>query len=209
MCGMILYVDTASSGKWEYRRGKGAPPIPDDRQPHLVRLSWLLEDESGRARCHSSRLVEMPDGFQMEQIAAAKTGIFDQILIERGGSVRYAMGKFLLALDEADKIVAFNWQHARMVLETSLRRCGQAVPRWPESDCAMVKAARITQIPHLHSGGWKWPTFEQAYESLHGGRKWQASTQLEADGLARIDVIRQIYHAVMALSGSAYSAPAT
>ena len=200
---MILYVDTAISGPWQYRQGKAAPPIPDEQQPHLVRLAWVLEGPDSRAVREACHLVRLPDGAEMDNKTAFATGIFNQLLVERAMRPRNVLAEFADVLNESSRIIAHNWQHQRHVIECSFRREGMTVPDWPPHACAMQEVTNLVQIPRkAPGGGYKWPSFDEAFEHFFG-RRWQPTMHPNADGLGRVQAVRTFHHAARVAEGTA------
>lgn len=197
---MILYVDTAISGQFLHRQGKTGPAIPDNVQPYLVRLAWMLEGGSeGQVVRQASHLLRLPEGVRMDQRAEATTGLFNQVLAERGMQPINVLKEFLEVLDEASRICAHNWQHHRHVLECSLRRINQAVPSWPPHSCVMTEATDLVKAPARQpsKNGWKWPSFDECWLHFYPDRKWQPTMNPVADGFSRVDVVRRLRHAVV------------
>lgn len=193
----ILYVDTATSDKWRYPI-KGEPQ-PDEQQPHMVRLAWLLTEDDGRTVRETCHLIRLPLGERMASEAAFYAGVFDHQLDERGMKMFGVLTEYAEALGEVRPvevenggglIVAHNWHHHRQVLERSLRYVGMPARTWPESLCAMIKATKIVGIEKKQpGGGFKWPTFDECHERMMGQRYMPSSDPI-ADGIARVRAVR-------------------
>lgn len=187
-----LYVDTATSDRWRFPRG--GKPAPDEEQPFMVRLAWLLEAADGNTVRETCHLVKLPPGLRMAGEAAHHTGIYDHHL--QGGRAMAAynvLTEFAEALGEAKLIVAHSWQFHKQVLERSMRYVGMPAREWPPGVCAMIKATNIVQIPDQRPGGkWKWPSFSQCCERFLG-HDMQVSQDPVGDGIERVRAVRLFY----------------
>jgi DNA polymerase-3 subunit alpha len=181
---MRLYLDTAISSNWHYEK-----EAPDDLQPHLVRLSWMQERDGVIVR-DASHLIRLPDGYVMPEKTQHAIGIYDWKLLSDGKSLEGVLTEFNDALGEVNTITAFAWQHHRKVLERSYRYLGWHVPTWPRAVCAMIKGTPVIQVPAMRpGGGWKWPSYGEAYEKITG-QQYQPTNNPSADGLNRLYVVR-------------------
>lgn len=197
---MNLYIDTATSDRWLFPV-KGMPR-PDNEQPHMVRLAWLLESEDGSTEREACHLIRMPQGQRMAGEAQHHTGIYDHHLQERGKGMFDVLSEFAEALGELQYgvhvrmpscIVAHSWAFHRQVLERSFRYVGMPAREWPLAVCAMIKATDIVQIPkQAPGGGYKWPSFDQCCERFTGG-VLKPTTDPVFDGNSRARAVRVFY----------------
>lgn len=183
-----LFLDTATSDRWKYGRD-----IPDTIQPHIVRLSWLLEADDGATIQDASHLIRLPPGVQIVGETQHVTGIYQHAVEARGMKMFDVLTEFAEALGKADLVVAFSWSGHRQVLERSFRYVGMPDRVWPESLDAMIKATDIVQVPAMQPGRkWKWPTLNECCERLLGA-PYQPTMDPVADGMTRVRNVRTIY----------------
>lgn len=184
-----LIFDTATSGKWIY-----GSKIQDEIQPHMVRLSWSLEDEAGETIRDTSHLIRLPAGVAMEQQAAHVTGVYQHKLEEYPCFGLFeVLTEFADALGEAGLVIAFGWSGQKQVLERSFRYVGMPAREWPPHFDAMMKATNVVKIPSDKIGAlYKWPTFNQANE-FFAGRQYMPSGNPISDGLLRVRCVRTFY----------------
>lgn len=192
---MNLYIDTATSDRWAFPR-KGEP-APDEVQPHMVRLAWLLEADDGSTIRDACHLIRLPQGLVIKGEAAHHTGVYDHFLHERGLGLASVATEFAEALGELceahGRIVAHSWAFHRQVLERSFRYVGLPAREWPDATCAMIKATDIVQIPReTPGGGYKWPSFDQCCTRFLGA-PLRLTQDPVADGLQRVLAVRTFF----------------
>lgn len=209
---MRLFLDTATNDNWHYPI-KGTPQ-PDDVQPHMTRLAWSLEDDSGlhRYACH---MVQVPVGVRMAQKASDHTGIHDlDLLPPRAVSLYSVLSEFCEALSAATLLISHNWTHHRMVLERELRKSDEqgnqrmwdiragGVQRvgmpltWPDALCTMDALTTIVRVERMTpGGGYQWPRFAQASARLLGTEPPKTGNP-QADGIQRLVHLRAFYAAI-------------
>lgn len=183
-----LYVDTSTTGRWNYSHGAS-----DDSQPYMARLSWLLEAADFTTISEACHLIRLPSGVRMANEAAFATGIFDHALDERGIGLPDVLTEFCGALETATRVVAFGWEDRRRVLERSFRLLHQHIPIWPTPGCAMIRSTNIVQIPSQRPGSaYKWPSWDQACGHFLGARiPW--SDDPVASGFAKVRAVRSFW----------------
>lgn len=184
-----LYVDTAISDRWVFQPAD----TPDEQQPHLTRLAWLLEEADGasinRTACH---LVRLPPNALLSPDHAHEVGIFGHHLQQSGRSLSGVLTEFAEALGEADLIVGFNLSLQRKVLERSFRYLGWPARPWPQQVCAMISATPIVQVPRKdRRGGYQWPSFAATCERF--GIRLPPPARPEDDGNHRLHAVRLFY----------------
>jgi len=194
---MNLYVDTATSHRWNFPRGGVTPP--DEGQPHMVRLAFLLEKPDGTTIREACHLIRMPQGERMNSEAAHHLGLYDHHLQERGKAIADGLTELAevlgevqlgLCMGDAGCVIAHSWAFHRQVLERSFRYVGMPAREWPPAVCAMISATNIVQIPkNQPGGGWKWPDFNQCCERFVGS-PLRPTMDPVADGIARVRAVR-------------------
>lgn len=189
-----MYLDTATSDRWLFPRG--GQPVADERQPHMVRLAWTLEDETGKTSSEACHLVRLPAGVRMANEAAGHTGIYDHNIFERGMDMFNVLSEFAEALGQANIVVAHSWQFHKKVLERSFRYVGMPARDWQETACAMIQATNIVQVPmQSPGGGFKWPSFDQCLERFCGGVPYRPIDPVES-GIQRLRAVRVFWAAI-------------
>ncbi len=124
-----FYVDCSISDRWQYKTADGGQPDPR-LQPHLTRLTWIVDDGVSDPLDEKCHLIEIP------------------AVMGGGGriSLAGAMGEFVNDLGTAQRIVTYGWTHHRLVLEHSIEyRLGWAKRDWPDPGDAMVAAVKLAQ----------------------------------------------------------------
>lgn len=179
-----IFIDTATSDRWTYGRD-----IPDTVQPHLVRLSWVLEADDNSTIRDASHLIRLPQGEKMASEAQHYTGIYQHTIESRGMKMFDVLTEFADALGEADLIVAHGWSGQKQVLERSLRYVGMPAREWPLSVDVMIKATNIVRIPAEGKAGFKWPDYNQCCVRFIGA-SYIPTMDPVADGLTRVNNVR-------------------
>lgn len=194
---MILFVDTALTGRYHYRE-------PDDAsiQPHLCRFAALLVDETtSKEALDYSRLIEPRESWTFEVDAVVAHGITRQRAFEEGQPIEKALSHFLLMKAEAALIVAFNWDHHRRVLLRAAHDCGVELDLpnvgQPGVACAMREATDIIRMPSMRpGGGYAWPKMADAYSFFTNGQTLPKSLDPMDHGILMVRAIRTIYDGV-------------
>jgi DNA polymerase III epsilon subunit-like protein len=187
-----LYIDTASSGLWRFPQG--GQVTPDDEQPKLVRLSWLLDDADGHTIAMATHLVRLPPDERMDQKVAHVSGIYDHHLITHGISLDEVLREFVFALRQTDLVVAHFWQLHRHTLERSMRQVFMPTIAWPDAVCAMTRATPIVRIPSgRQSPQYKSPSFKECCGQF-GLPDPMPSMDPKNDGISRVKAVRIFWH---------------
>lgn len=194
---MILYLDTALSGKYQYRDPDHAP-----QQPHLTRLALMLWDErAAEPALEYCRLVEPRPGWHSDPEAIAASGVHPAIAAEQGQPLETVWQHFKQMRAEARLLVAFNWDHHRRVLLRTAADLDEAVelPGVGAAGalCAMRQAAPIVRKPRIQpGGGYAWPSLAEATAFFTGARPIRAADARD-EGLRVVHAIRQIHDGIL------------
>lgn len=201
---MNLYIDTATTDRWKFPHG--GEPQPDDDQPFMVRLAWLLEGDDGHTVREGCHLIKLPEGQNIVGEAAHWTGIYDHQVQARGRDLFAVLSEFAEALGEVQlgeikrgtgMVVGHSWEFHKQVLERSFRLVGMPARTWPPSLCTMIKSTNIVQIPKQRGkGGYKWPSFDEASERMVG-EIYAPSMDPVADGIKRVRSVRLFLSHIM------------
>lgn len=157
-----LFLQTDTTGAYLFRE-----PVEDPRQPHLARLAWVEADTNGPSVAWC-RLVRPRAGWAYEPDAVAANGITREEATNIGTDLRVVMGSLVQVLANVDRVVAFNADFHRKVLEHAAFECGlnweylfTEVPVL----CAMRESTDIVRKPRMQpGGGYAWPKFREAFE---------------------------------------------
>lgn len=187
-----IFINTATSDRWKYGRD-----IPDTTQPHMIRLSWILEEDDGSTIRDASHLIKLPPGAQVSGETQHVTGIYQHFIEARGMRMFEVLSEFGEALGEAQLVVAFSWSGHKQVLERSFRYVGMPERVWPPSIDAMIKATDIVQVPAMQPGRkFKWPSFDEACDRILGAC-YRPTDDPVADGMTRVRNVRTIYENIV------------
>lgn len=151
---MILFFDTETTGKCDFRADPDAP-----HQPRLVELAALLCSDLGKEVASVSLIVK-PDGFEIPEEASQLHGITTEIALARGVEENLALAIFDRFLDMADVAAAHNVDFDRLVLS---RGCHERRRKLANKGvCTMKPMTDYCRLPGHY--GYKWPTLQEAYQ---------------------------------------------
>lgn len=156
----ILYVETATCGRWLYKSGNTT-----DAQPHLSRLAFILVRD-GQEELSWCRLIKPRTSWIYEPDAVASNGISRPSAEAEGATIENAMEHLFDAAQEADEMVAYNMDFHARVIERSCKDVHLARPAiWPTQRCAMRASVDVLRLPRIEpGGGYRWPKHNQAHE---------------------------------------------
>lgn len=163
---MILYFDTETSGKANYRA-----PFGDASQPHLAQIAAILMD-AGEI-ISSINLYIKRNGWSMSQGATDANGITDKMLDAYGVPLIVALGCFSNMCKLADERVAFNIDFDELVTQTEAIRLGKELSiSHMRCHCAMKHSMDRCKIPNPNyrpgRDQYKWPSLEEAFQHEFG-----------------------------------------
>lgn len=189
---MILYVNAAANDEWDFRR-----EVPDENQPSLVRLAWLLEADDGTLKDQACHIVSLPPGVRMASNAAFNTGIFDHHIRDLGMTLDGVLEEFTETLGRASLVVGHAWEFQKRILDKSFRLLGKHTPNWRKTACAMLEATDIVKIPSDRPGyAFKRPSFAQCYQQFCGGQLIPLVDPKQA-GIQRVEAVRLFWHNIL------------
>lgn len=191
-----LTFDTETTGKWDFKA-----PIESPHQPRIVQLGAVLEDDDGR-EISSMDLIVKPDGYEISDEVAAIHGIDQLTAILNGVGILDCMAIFVALWNAADRVVAHNIEFDLKMVERELRLQGQ-MQHWQEKPvfCTMRLLEPVLKLPF--KGGkrpawaeqkqeWKWPSMQEAYAHVTGGKEFDNAHSAMADVRACAEVWRWI-----------------
>jgi hypothetical protein len=195
---MILYFDTALTGRYHYRD-------PDDKadQPHLCRLAMQVVAPSGAALLNICHLIVPGPLWPFESDAVAAHGISPGMADEHGIPLEQAISVFVKALAEATTVVAFNYDHHRRVILRSAAdlRIEMPIPEMgsPPAFCAMREATNHVRAPRTGPGGGiRWPRMAEAFSYFNNGSPLSESPDPRTQGHLNVQAIRRIHEGILA-----------
>lgn len=159
----ILFYDTETTGKADFRAAPDAP-----QQPRLVQLAAILttpENELVEEFC----CVIKPDGWKIDPEAEALHGITLEYANEYGIPVAEALRRFEQLAETCKGKVCHNSDFdSRIMMGEQIR--GGIVPNGAPKPhfCTMKAMTKICQIPNVGRGGFKWPKLAEAYQFCTG-----------------------------------------
>jgi DNA polymerase-3 subunit epsilon len=199
----ILFFDTETTGLPDFR-GRSNDP----KQPHIVQLAMLLQNDGGTEVLASSLLVR-PNGWIIPTEAAAIHGITQERALDEGQDESVVVRHFILHQGLADLRVAHNESFDRRILRIAMTRAGfardfiEAIEGRASLDtCALAKA--IVNLPPTEKmlaagfAGPKSPKLEECVKYFFGDEMAGAH-----DALVDVRACARVYHAIMARGAAA------
>jgi len=160
---MILFFDTETTGKADFRSEPDAP-----HQPRLVQFAALLCNERGET-VSSVDLIVRPEGFTIPDSASSIHGITTEIATKNGVDCSVARSIYRRWWEASSVVVAHNIQFDLLIMDGELfRKAGGRKP-WGEvrdTFCTMEAMTPICNIPGPY--GPKWPKLQEAHKHAFG-----------------------------------------
>jgi len=181
----FAFLDTETSGLFDFSK-----PADADGQPRLAHFAMLLTDEAFQKIDVVDALIK-PDGWVMNDEAAAIHGLTTDALNATGVPVAFALNNYTAAIDHDHIIVAFNASFDLKVMRGELRRAGVA-DRYETtpSICVMRPLTDICKIPNPKRKGYKWPTLAEA--AAHFDIKNEKAHSAAADAWTALHLFRKL-----------------
>lgn len=161
---MILFFDTETTGKADFRSPPDAP-----HQPRLVQFGAILLDEDWR-EVSSANLIIKPDGFTIPTEASAVHGITTELANELGVDCSVARHIYRRWWACADLIVAHNIQFDLLIMDGELYRASGGQKAWGgarDTFCTMRAMTPICKLPGPYDD-YKWPKLQEAHKHCFG-----------------------------------------
>lgn len=165
MISLIIDTETTGFPLWKSE-------VSDPGQPGMVELAWELYcHERHEIMVSFSSMVQ--SGVHIPEEVTAIHGITNEDVARYGMLPYPVMELFLEAVSMASRIVAHNMNFDKKILQIALHRANIKSVRFEEMDkfCTMLATTPILKLPGK-TGGYKWPTLDEAYCALVdlGGR---------------------------------------
>lgn len=159
---MILFFDTETTGKADFRSKPDAP-----HQPRLVQLGALLTDDGGEEMACID-LIITPEGFTIPESASSIHGITTDVARAYGVGLEVALPAFAQLCTKPHVIVAHNIDFDLLIMRGEYLRasCEDDPFDGAKLFCTMQAMTPICNIPGPY--GPKWPKLIEAYRHCFG-----------------------------------------
>lgn len=165
---MILFLDTETTGKWDFNR-----PWDHPVQPNLLQLGMLLcQDDPDCTQIRSLNVIVRPGlTWEWSEEAERVHGINRDWAIATGEPLEAVVDQALGMLREADndglggRVVAHNIQFDTNILLRSFAVCDKNPSPYTvlRPFCTMRSLTHRMNLPGKWPGKPKWPTLDEAY----------------------------------------------
>lgn len=168
MSALIMFYDTETTGKGDFKADYAAP-----HQPHLVQVGFKVMDPVRRETIYEvGHLVDstrLPTWKGIEPDAEAIHGVSELSLKLYGVSPEKSMAAFLFWAERCFMFIAHNESFDSRIMQCHAKRTGYHpdVFQGGQKYCTMLRSTQICQVPAPNGrGGFKWPTLTEAYKIL-------------------------------------------
>lgn len=162
---LILSCDVETTGKFKFKK-----PAADPCQPRIVSMGVCLFDSDTAEEVGTFYTLIKPEGFEIPEEAVAVHGITTEKAMRYGVYFNNAYELLRDLIFAVDRILIFNEQFDRNVLNSELlRRAGTVSAlehRKADIRCMMLAMAGVMKQPGQY-GDYKWPKLAAAYEWLY------------------------------------------
>lgn len=162
---MILFFDTETTGKADFRAGPEAP-----HQPRIVQLAAILTDPCAR-EIMAMNVIIRPDGWTIPEETSAIHGITTEFAEQVGVPIKTALGIFGRMKRSATRYVAHNIDFDLLLIQSEFFRAFNQTAIIPADQlfCTMKSATSVCQIPSPNfPGEFKWPKLIEAHHFAFG-----------------------------------------
>lgn len=159
---MILFFDTETTGKADFRAAPGAK-----HQPRLVQLGAILAAEDGK-EMSAINLIIKPKDYEIAAEAAAIHGITTAIATGYGVDMEDALRIFAEFCRKPQQVVAHNITFDLLIARGEFIRAGIDDPfEGSKTFCTMHAMTDHCQLPGNY-GDYKWPKLQEAHKYAFG-----------------------------------------
>jgi DNA polymerase-3 subunit epsilon len=151
----VLFVDTETTGKLDFRR-----PFNSPGQPRIIQLAAIATNSSGARFAQMSVLIQ-PDGWEIPAEAQAIHGISTDKCRADGIPILAALELLAGMARCCGIVVAHNLDFDRTMIWGEMELASHAPISLP-GYCTMKAATDLVQIPGRY-GSYKWPTLTETY----------------------------------------------
>jgi DNA polymerase III subunit epsilon len=160
---MYLFFDTETSGLPKLYH---APATDIANWPRMVQIAWAIYDEEGNKKSKIQAIIR-PEGFEIPPQASKVHGITTEIALQKGRSLEEVLDEFVIALREADYLVAHNIKFDENIVAAEMIRKNfnhQVMNK--NKICTMSSATDYCRLPGPY--GYKWPNLTELHQILFG-----------------------------------------
>lgn len=186
---MILFFDTETTGKLDFKAGPEAA-----QQPNLVQLACMLMAEGGQVIGQLNCIIQ-PNGWEISPEVALIHGITNERAKSAGIPMLSCLSVFSHFCKVAKKLVAYNLDFDDVIMQVAYHRAGK--PHRMDhlkKICAMRASTPICKLPK--PSGWrskpgdeyKWPSLAEAYAHFFEGKTFDGAHDAMNDVIALIKV---------------------
>lgn len=183
----ILFLDTETTGRWDFKAPPNAP-----HQPHIVQLAAMV---ASRDRVVASiNIIIKPEGWDIAADVVKVHGIDNELATAGGIPRRAALAIFNQLCLLAKRIAIYNLDFDYNVLVAQFLREKQK-HRMSEIErvCVMRAATPILKLPKPFKGKpgdeWKWPTLTEAYAHFNDGATFDGAH----DAMVDVNALANVY----------------
>ena len=184
----ILFTDTETTDRWLFGN-----PLNDPRQPHLVELGVILEDDDGSDRV-SMNLIIYPNGWEISEEVSRVHDITHEAAVKLGVTLANACYVWRDLAMSADIIVAHNLDFDKRVITKALFDAEVDAFDWErvQQRCTMKAATNFVKAQKPNGRGYKWPNLTEAHT-------WATGEAFDGAHAALADVraCRTVYHRLL------------
>jgi len=156
-----LFFDVETNG---LPRNWKAPMKDLDNWPRVISLAFILVSETGLPLMEKHSLIK-PDGWIMPEADFWKENGFSQEKsMEEGIPISEVLAEFVLAVNQADVMIAHNMNFDYNVIGSELIRNNLRADKKPEKVCTMESTTQLLQLPGRF--GFKFPKLQELYSFL-------------------------------------------
>ncbi len=189
---MFLIFDTETTGlpkRWS------APLSDSENWPRCIQIAWQIHDAKGDVIDYKNFLIK-PDGFSIPFDSEQVHGISTALAENQGVPLVEVLGKFQLAINQAEFIVGHNVSFDRNIMGAEYLRSGMddVLQAKAMIDTCTEETASLCKLPGGPRGKFKLPTlgelyyflFDQNFEEAHN-----AAADVEATSRTFLELLRQ------------------
>jgi DNA polymerase III epsilon subunit-like protein len=160
---MYLFFDTETTDIADYHAPHTSPS-----QPYILQLSALLTDENNGCLDQINALIKPYGWSRIAPEAAKRHGISRAACEQSGVKVDEALDRFAQLARRARCLVAHNLKFDALLLRSAYHRANIPSPiEGLATCCTMASATNVLRLPRP-SGGYKWPTLDEAHRHFCG-----------------------------------------
>jgi len=162
----LLFIDTETTGlPKDYK----APASKTDNWPRLVEIGYIMTDENDNNPTRRN-LIAKPDGFIIPTEASDVHGIVTKDALERGVHIRYILRELESYINQADIVIAHNYNFDSKIIGAEYHRQGMPDPLDGKNaicTCDNQTIVDYCALPGKWPGKFKWPKLKELFSRLY------------------------------------------